>query len=133
MGTKLNKAKMLHIAHQIWTIILKGNTLSMTENRALIKCADNREVCGEEIPYNDIDLSIMMDDLESAYLLHMLAHQKEVIPVPSGDSVVHYGARGCILKTFLIYFCILKHKTAHAVLYEGVQHGLCCRFVSASQ
>jgi hypothetical protein len=95
----------------------------MIQNRALTKCVDNEEVSGEEIPYKDLELPIIMYVLESPYLLNMLAHQKEVIPVPSGDRVVHYGARGCILKTFLTYFCILKQKTAHAVLYEGVQHG----------
>jgi hypothetical protein len=91
------------------------------ENRALAKYVDNGNVFGEEIPYKDLELTIIMYVLEAPYLLNMLAHQKEVIPVPSGDSVVHYGARGCIVKTFC--FCILKHTTAHAVLYEGVQHG----------
>jgi hypothetical protein len=95
----------------------------MIENTALTKCVDNGEVFGEEIPYKDLELPIIMYVLESPYLSNMLAHQKEVIPVPSGDSVVDYGARGCILKTILTYFCILKHKTAHAGLYEGVQHG----------
>lgn len=95
----------------------------MIKNRALKKCVDSGEFFGEEIPYKDLELSIIMSVLESPYLLNTLAHQEEVIPVPSGDSVVHYGARRCILKTFLTYFCILKHKTAHVILYEGVQHG----------
>jgi hypothetical protein len=35
---------------------------------------------------------------KAPYLSNMLAHQEEVIPIPSGDRVIHYGARGWILK-----------------------------------
>jgi hypothetical protein len=39
-------------------------------------------------------LPVIMHMWEVAYLLHMLAHQEEVIPVPSCDCMVHNGARG---------------------------------------
>jgi hypothetical protein len=44
--------------------------------------------------------------------LSMLAHQEEVIPIPSGDSMVHYGTRRWILVTSLICSSILEQKTA---------------------
>jgi hypothetical protein len=67
------------------------------ENRALMKCVGNGDVFGEEIPCKDLELPVIMYTLEGPYLSNKLADQKEVIPVPSGDGVVHYGARGGII------------------------------------
>jgi hypothetical protein len=52
---------------------------------------------------------------KTPYLSNMLAHQKEIIPVPSGDCVVQNGTRGWIFKTSVISCCILEHKTRSSV------------------
>jgi hypothetical protein len=63
---------------------------------------------------NTQELPIIMHICKVAYLSNMLAHQKEVIPVPSGDCVVHNGARGWIFKTSIASRSILEHKTTPA-------------------
>jgi hypothetical protein len=50
--------------------------------------------------FGDESLKKNRDGLEAPYLSNVLAHQEEVIPIPSGDRVVHYGAWGWILKAF---------------------------------
>jgi len=48
--------------------------------------------------FGDESLTKTVNGPEATYLSNMLAHQEEVIPIPSGDCVVHYGPRRRIFK-----------------------------------
>ena len=48
--------------------------------------------------FGDESLTKTAKGPEAPYLSNVLAHQEEVVPIPSGDCVVHYGPRRWIFK-----------------------------------
>jgi len=54
--------------------------------------------------FGDESLTKTANAPQAPYLSNMLAHQEEVIPIPSGDCVVHYRPRPWIFKA-PVTFC----------------------------